>query len=84
MRWFAKLRRSDGMLPTPKLLSREDALELYKMTGHGRFGVLNSVERMMKGKYAQGISYEIWGEELSDKELFLRILDGKLKPQEKV
>jgi len=82
MKWIVKHRAVLGEVLVPKLVSRDDALGLYKMVGNGGFGVMDSVEKLIKGRHAVGMSYEIWGEDIDDKEVFHRVLKGKLQPQE--
>jgi len=74
MKWFLRIGGR-----TPALMGRGAALDFYKLAVQGgKFASLRAVEALTKGKYISYVSYDIWGEKISDKECFHRILKGEL------
>ena len=71
------MRRSDRK---PIECTKDYARTLYReaATGPG-IARLNAVENMVNGYRATGMHYAVWGEEVTDKELFQRILKGELQ-----
>lgn len=66
------------------LCSKEYALELYKMSGRGgKLFNLNAVENFRSGRCVNGLNFVLWGEKVSEEEIFKRILRGALYPESK-
>ena len=78
MRYFIQPRRE-----TAKAIQCTDeyARRAYRENAWGaRFGSLNAIEKFVRGDYSVGPNFQIWGEDVSEKILFERILKGELKP----
>ena len=81
MRWFWERRTEPyRYLQKPQEVTREHAQALYRETAHGVMGNLIACENMHKGVYKQGLHFAIWGERVTDKDLFQRILKGTVQP----
>ncbi len=79
MKWFRKRLAADG---PAEQLSRDVALQHYRDATWGSMsiGSLTAVENLVKGRMVYAMHHNIWGEDISDKELFRRVLKGDVVP----
>lgn len=79
MKYFV---RSRGRKPI--LVDRNTALSFYRLAVNGgTFAMMNAIESLARGQYCSSISYDIWGERITDKECFERILKGQIQNNNK-
>ena len=81
MRYFVNMRhawhRSDKK---PIECTKDYARALYREAASGPgIAQLRGMENMATGYRATGIHFVVWGEEVTDKEIFQRILKGELQ-----
>lgn len=79
MKWF---RNQLGANMPAQQLTRDAAMLHYRDAtwGNMQLGSLTAVENMIKGKMVHTMHHTIWGEDISDKELFRRVLKGEVVP----
>lgn len=83
MKWFMQPRKAGFNNGLPRNLTQDQALRYYTEANWGslKFGALNAVENLHSGFKAFTTRFVVWGEEISDKELFRRILKGEVELQ---
>ena len=63
-------------------LTHDEALELYRQAAWSNMGVgaLTAVENLHKGEYIYTFDWVLFGEDISDEQLFLEVLKGIVIP----